>query len=142
MIEPKSRSKYTNKRKLVNGKGFVDAMSSIFNSIKSAAVPVIKSVGTFVKDNKDLLAKPILGAVGSLAATGISKGVPTLLSHIMNRKKIKVAEQLPAPILDEKSKDILQGILSREEPSSMIPATNIIGSSILRKKYGKGLKTF
>jgi hypothetical protein len=140
MIVPRSRSKYTNGRKAVTGRGFVDSLSSIFNSIKSAALPALKSVGSFVKENKDLIAKPILGAVGQLAATGISKGLPTLLSHIMNRKKKQEIEPAPAPILDDKSKEILQNILIRERPSEMIPATNIIGSG--RKKYGKGLKNY
>ena len=35
------------------------------------------------------LRKPIPGAVGQLAATRISKGVPALISCIINRKKIK-----------------------------------------------------
>src|SRR5271163_109021 len=135
MIVPKSRSKYTNKKKLVIGRGFVDTMSNIFNSIR----PTLKNVGSFIKENKDLIAKPILGAVGQLAATGISKGVPTLLSTIMNRKK---QQQLPATALTKKSEEILNAILSREAPNDIIPTTNIIGSGYKKRKSGSGLKTF
>jgi len=132
MIVPKSRSKYTNKRKLVMGLGFVDSMKSIFNSIK----PILQNVGSFIKENKDLIAKPVLGAVGQLAATGISKGVPTLISHIMNRRKPK-QELPPPPVLSEKSEEILQNIVKRD----IIPTTNIIGSGG-KKRNGSGLKTF
>ena len=133
MIIPKSRSKYTNGKKLVIGRGFVDSFSNIFNSIR----PALQNVGTYIKENKDLIAKPLLGAVGTLAATGI-KGAPYLLSHIMNRKKQQQLAPPPPPPLDIKSEELLQAILSRE-PSEMIPATNIIGSG---KKHGKGLKSF
>ena len=138
MIVPKSRSKYTNKKKLVIGRGFVDTMSSIFNSIR----PTLKNVGSFIKENKDLIAKPILGAVGQIAATGISKGIPTLLSTIMNRKKQQQQQQLPAPALTKKSEEILNAILSREAPNEIMPTTNIIGSGYKKSKFGSGLKTF
>jgi len=108
------------------GRGFVNTFSNIFNSIKSAAAPAL----SFIKQNKNLIAKPILGAVGSLAATGISKGIPTLLSTIMNRGQ-QQQKELPTPILDEKSKEILSNILPRETPIDNflrdIPTTNIIG---------------
>ena len=85
MIVSKSKSKYTNRRKLVMGKGFVDSLSSIFNSIKQA----LQNVGLLIKENKNLIAKPNLCAIGQLAATGISKGIPALILLIINRKKIK-----------------------------------------------------
>ena len=71
---------YSNKKKHVTGKGFVDSLSSIFNTIKSATAPVLKTVGNYVSENKDLIAKPILGALGSLAATGLATGIPTIIS--------------------------------------------------------------
>ena len=73
---------YSNKKKHVTGKGFVDSLSSIFNTIKSATAPVFKTVGNYVSENKNLIAKPILGALGSLAATGIPRnttGIPRIL---------------------------------------------------------------
>ena len=69
---------YSNKKKHVTGKGFVDSLSSIFNTIKSATAPVFKTVGNYVSENKDLIAKPILGALGSLAATGLATEIPTV----------------------------------------------------------------
>ena len=60
MIVPKSKSKYTNTSKLVMGRGFVDSLSNIFNSI----IPTLQNVGLFIGENKDLIAKPILVAVG------------------------------------------------------------------------------
>ena len=63
------------------GRGFVDSVSSIFISIKS----VLQNVGSFIRENKNLIAKPILGAIGQLVATEISKGLPALISHIINR---------------------------------------------------------
>ena len=33
---------YSNKKKHVTGKGFVDSLSSIFNTIKSATAPIFK----------------------------------------------------------------------------------------------------
>ena len=48
---------YSNKKKHVTGKGFLDSLSSIFNTIKSATAPVFKTVGNYVSENKDLIAK-------------------------------------------------------------------------------------
>ena len=45
---------YSNKKKHVTGKGFVDSLSNIFNTIKSATAPVFKTVGNYVSENKDL----------------------------------------------------------------------------------------
>ena len=43
---------YSNKKKHVTGKGFVDSLSSIFNTIKSATAPVFKTVGNYVSENR------------------------------------------------------------------------------------------
>ena len=48
---------YANKKKHVTGKGFVDSLSSMFHTIKSATAPLIKTVGNYVSQNKDLIAK-------------------------------------------------------------------------------------
>jgi hypothetical protein len=96
-------------------------LSSVFNFIKASAAPAIKSIGTYVSTNKDLIAKPLLGAVGSLAATGLTAGVPALISHIMNKNK-----KQQVPVDDPKYKEILESIVAT-------PVTNIIGSGI--KKF-------
>src|SRR5882757_4715701 len=158
MIVPQNRSRYTTDRTLIVGGGFVDTFSNIYNSIK----PTLNNFGSFIKQNKDLLIKPVRGAVGSLAATGISKGVPTVLSHIMNRRQQRLQEQVPPPKLDEKSNEILNAIISRErspiknidmesykDVELRIPTTNIIGDGLNKKKRsytrktcGSGLKIF
>ena len=129
---------YSNKKKHVTGKGFVDSLSSIFNTIKSATAPVFKTVGNYVSENKDLIAKPILGALGSLAATGLATGIPTIISHIANMNKEKhivnpVSQTMQQEIVSEnvepKYKEILQNIVNSKNNNSN-PLTNIIGSGI------------
>ena len=117
---------YSRKKKYITGRGFVDSLSNVFNSIKASAAPAIRSIGSYVSNNKDLIAKPLLGAVGTLAATGLTTGVPALLSQIMRRKQVTTE--------DPKYKEILQNFTSP-------PVTNIIGSG-LRKRRGSGIKKF
>ena len=131
---------YSNKKKHVTGTGFVDLLSSIFNTLKSATAPVFTTVGNYVSENKDLIAKPILGALGSLAATGLATGIPTIISHIANRNKKKhignhVSQTMQQEIVSEnvepKYKEILQNIVNSKNNNSYgNPLTNIIGSGI------------
>ena len=131
---------YCNKKKHVTGIGFVDSLSSIFNTIKSATAPVLKTVGNYVSENKDLIAKPILGALGSLAATGSATGIPPIISHIANRNKKKhignpvfqtMQQEIVSENVEPKYKEILQNILnSKNNNTYSNPLTNIIGSGI------------
>ena len=89
MLVNRNRYGFSSKKKHVTGTGFVDSLSSIFNSIKASAAPIFKSVGNYVADNKDLIAKPVLGAIGSLAATGLASGIPAIISHIAKRNRMK-----------------------------------------------------
>src|SRR5881628_3571410 len=145
MIVPRNRSRYTTDRKLILVRGFMDSFSNIFNSIKPALWNAGNNIGSIIKQNKDLLVKPIIGAVGDLAATGISKGIPAVLSHIINRRAqkqlLKPQEVTFAPqpdhIMDQKGIDILNSILKRESIpalSNEIPTTNIIGDGLSKKK--------
>ena len=110
MIIKRTRG-YGARRKYIQGKGFVDSLSSS-----------LRSIGSYVSQNKDLVAKPLLGAVGNLAATGLTEGTKALLNRIMSRRKTE------SPQLDSKSQAILQNIIGAE------PAVgNIIGSGI--KKF-------
>jgi len=129
MLIKKNAYGYSQKKKYITGRGFVDTLSSVFNSLKASAVPTFRSIGSYVSNNKDLIAKPLLGAVGSLAATGLTAGVPALISHIMNKNKKQVT------IDDPKYKEILQSILPMTTP-----VTNMIGSGV--KKRGAGVKRF
>jgi hypothetical protein len=77
----------------------------------------------------------LLGAVGTLAATGLTTGVPALLSHIANRNKNKLKSSKPDPIqelqLDAKSNEIIQSIIASPQ-YNQTPVNNIIGSGIKR----------
>jgi len=121
---------YSRKKRHITGRGFVDTMSSVFNSLKSTIAPITSYIST----NRDLIAKPVLGAIGSLAATGLTTGVPALISHIVNRNKSR-ATDLKMPD-DPKYREILQSMIS----SQPTPVTNIIGSGVRRR--GAGIKTF
>ena len=134
-----NKTKYgcSSRKKHVTGRGFVESLSNVFNSLKSSATPVFKSIGNYVLENRDLIAKPLLGAVGSLAATGLAAGVPALLTHIANRnRKTNNANTLMqqedvSENLEPKYKEILQNIInSKRNDSSSNPLTNIIGSGI------------
>ena len=139
MLVQKYAHGYSRKKKHITGRGFVDSLSNVFNSIKASVVPTIRSIGSYVSNNKDLITKPLLGAVGSLAATGLTSGVPALLSHIMKRKKQD----------DPKYKEILESLAppprlslrSPQEAASVAPVTNIIGSGV-RSRRGAGIKKF
>ena len=117
------------KRKYIQGKGFTDSLMSS-----------LQSVGSYVAQNKDLIAKPLLGAVGDLAAAGISQGVPALIKYINNKNRDSKIEDTTTsiknvlPTLDSKSIAILESLM-RDSASSnnTTPLTNIIGSGI--KKF-------
>jgi hypothetical protein len=126
MLVQKYSYGYSQKKKYITGRGFVDSLSNVFNSIKASVTPAMKSIGSYVSNNKDLIAKPLLGAVGSLAATGLTAGVPALLSHIMRRK-------------DPKYQEILHSLTPEHQSSARPPVTNIIGSGV---KRGSGIKKF
>lgn len=98
------------KNRHVTGRGFIDSMSN-----------ALRNIGSYVASNKDLIAKPLLGAVGSLGATALTAGIPALISQIKNRNKkhIDLSD-------DPKYKEILRGLMTPQ------PVTNIIGSGIKR----------
>ena len=105
---------YRANRKYVQGRGFVDSLTSS-----------LKSIGSYVSQNKDLIAKPLMGAVGNLAATALEEGIKAAVRHTINRKNTQNTT-LP---LDAKGDAILQNIID----GSDIPVANIIGSGI--KKF-------
>jgi len=121
MLVTKSTTGYTSLRQYVQGKGFVDSL---------------KSIGSYVARNKDLIAKPLLGAVGNLAATGLEEGGKALLTHIMKNKRNSQVNNVD-PQLDVKGKEILKSIIN-----SGIPVTNIIGSGACSGYIGSGIKKF
>jgi hypothetical protein len=135
MLINKTSYGYSKHKKHITGRGFVDTMSSVFNSVKSSLAPAFRNVSSYVGTNKDLIAKPLLGAIGSLAATGLTAGVPALINHIANRNKNRSLPKIPD---DPKYKEILQSLLTEAQPVS-----NIIGSGTkVRRHHGAGIKTF
>ena len=123
MLINKTTYGYSRNKKHISGRGFVDAMSSVF-----------RNIGSYVSTNKDLIAKPLLGAIGSLAATGLTAGVPALISHISKINKLQG---------DPKYKEILENIISPSQATTVTPVTNIIGSGVRKvRRHGSGIKTF
>ena len=114
MIIIKRKRGYGAKRKYVQGRGFNDSLTSS-----------LKGIGSYISQNRDLIAKPLLGAVGNLAATGLTEGTKALLNNIIRKN----AQKAPAsPQLDEKAVVVLQNIIE----GSNMPVTNILGSGIMK----------
>ena len=59
MLVKKKDHSFTTNKKYVRGKGFMDSAST-----------ALRNVGSYMYQNKDLWAKPMLGAAGELAAFG------------------------------------------------------------------------
>lgn len=79
---------YSVHRKHIYGNGFTDSLMSS-----------LRSIGSYVVQNKDLIAKPLLRATGDLAAFGLTEAGKATMSRIMNNNKPNVAH----PILNAKS---------------------------------------
>ena len=133
MLITKNYYGYSRKKKYLTGRGFIDSLSNVFNS-------ALRSIGSYISTNKDLIAKPLLGAVGSLAATGLTAGVPALIRHIARgRTESKVT------VDDPKYKELLQSLApSAVQSLQHTPVTNIIGSGVRKnvRRYESGIKTF
>src|SRR6266496_36488 len=123
----------TNKKYIV-GRGFVDSLSSIFNSIK----PALRGVGSYISTNKDQILKPLLGAVGTLGAKALTEGLPALINKIASKNKNKLLSAPPEVDLkileDPVYRKILQNMTVPIAPKG-IPVSNIMGSGI--KKFKK-----
>jgi len=120
MLIHKKQTGYSSKRKYVQGRGFVDSLSS-----------TLRNVGSYISQNKDLIAKPLLGAVGDLAAFGVTEAGKSVISHIINKKRKSNSVD---STLSPKANEILQKLMSNnsaELPQS-IPVENIMGSGIKR----------
>src|SRR5271169_3220968 len=118
---------YTSHKKHITGRGFVDSAASAFRNFTS-----------YIGTNKDLIAKPMLSAVGSLGALGLTAGVPALIKHITSkRNKIQQTPNIPD---DPKYKEILAS-LTAAQASQASPVTNLIGSGLGSGiKRGSGIK--
>ena len=73
---------------MIYGYGFVDTLSSI---------------GSYIAQNKDLIAKPMLSAAGEIGALALTKGSKALIKKLSAEKKKE---------LDPSSKQILDRLVS------------------------------
>src|SRR5271157_4259749 len=126
---------YTIHKKHVTGRGFIDTFHNLTSSVWS-----------YMVNNKDLVAKPLLSAVGSLGALGLTTGVPAIINHIMSKRNLTKAPQTPKIPDDPKYKEILDSLMTTQasavqaqqvqQPQTFTPVTNLIGSG----KHGRGIK--
>ena len=134
---------YSKQKKYVVGRGFVDSLTSIFNSVKASAMPALQRVGSYVANNKELILKPVVGALGDLAATGLTAGTHALVAHIANKNKNRQLKADPEIVKDPKYMEILQSILTSAPQE--IPVANTIGSGTQKRPKhcrGAGIKKF
>src|SRR5271170_4619535 len=112
MIITKSNRGYSSKRKYIQGKGVVDSL---------------RSIGSYITQNKDLIAKPMLGAVGNVGSFALTEGSKALITHLINKKqneKVSVNSS-NLPQLSPKENEILQSLINGQSNGN--PVTNIIG---------------
>src|SRR5580704_18025301 len=115
MLKKNEKRGYSSHRIYIQGRGFIDTVSHVFTSMK----PTLQNIGSYVSQNKDLIAKPLLGAAGDLAAFGLTQGGKALLTKMINKAKDKKS----VDNLDSKGLEILQSMLDSN-------VSNIIGSGI------------
>ena len=116
---------YSSNRKYVQGAGFTDT---------------IKSIGSYISQNKDLLAKPLLSAVGNLGALGIEKGIPELISYIKNKaqqnKSVKAIDTNSSGFKDNKltpeEMKFINNLLNNPQTQSSSSLNNIIGNGEIK----------
>ena len=72
MIVKKKNRMYTSKRTMVHGHGYVDTL---------------KGIGSYIAQNKDLIAKPMLVAVGEIGALALTEGGKALIRKLAQSKK-------------------------------------------------------
>src|SRR5580692_11188746 len=86
MIVKNQNHMHTNKRKYIQGSGF----------------------GSYILENKDLIAKPLLSAVGNIGAMAVTEGNKYLFNKLVNGSKKITPTAENTPHLDEKSKQIIE----------------------------------
>ena len=74
---------------------------------------MVKNVGAYLSANKDLMIKPVLGAVGSLGALGL-----TNLAHKISKRMKKKKHDEDEVVIDENGKALLQRILKSPQEGS------------------------
>ena len=85
MIIRKKNQMYTSKRNMIYGYGFVDTL---------------KDIGSYIFQNKDLIAKPILSSVGEIGALALTEGSKALIKKLSTDQKKKQLDANSQQILD------------------------------------------
>ena len=91
MIVRHKNSMYTSKRKMIYGSGFVD---------------ILKGIGSYVVQNRDLVAKPMLSAVGNVGALALNEVSKAVI------RKIARNANMPSNYLSNGSKEILNKLVT------------------------------
>jgi hypothetical protein len=92
MIVKEKSKMYTSKRTMIHGHGYVD---------------VLKGIGSYISQNKDLLAKPMLGAAGDLAAFATLEGGKAIIKKLMTKNNNKNISEESKEILERLQKPII-----------------------------------
>ena len=115
MIVRKKNRMYSSKRKFVHGLGFVDSLTS-----------TLKGIGSYIYQNKDLIAKPMLGAVGQVGALALTEGVKAGLKKALQNSESNKQIIKSNKLLDPKTLEILEANIN----SNNIPVSNILGGGM------------
>ena len=100
MLRKKTKRGYSSHRRYIQGRGFADRLSNTFTSMK----PTLQNIGSYLSQNKDFIAKPLLEATGDLAAFGLTRGGKALLIKMIN----KIQDKKSVQNLYSKGLEILQ----------------------------------
>lgn len=124
MLVKKFQKGYSTQRIYVYGAGFKDNL---------------KSIGSFLVQNKDIIAKPLLGAAAEVGAKVLSEGGKALINHIITKRS--------KPQIDPKSQQILDSIINKTnlESTQLDPKGQEILQSIIPSVgniFGSGVKRF
>ena len=85
MIVKKKNKMYTSKRAMVHGNGYIDTL---------------RGIGSYIAQNKDFIAKPMLSAVGELGAFGFTEGGKALIRKWTEEKCKKQLNSEAQQIID------------------------------------------
>ena len=83
IVNQKSKA-YSSKRTIIHGRGFVDTL---------------KGIGSYVYQNKDLIAKPMLGAAGDIGALAMVEATKALIRKAAAKRRDPESEQILESLL-------------------------------------------
>ena len=102
MLVKRKNHIYTSKRKMIHGRGYVQ--------------DTLKSFGSYIAQNKDLLAKPLLGAAGELGAFALTEGGKALIRKLAAASAEKNNSSSSGEVYDNKmspeSRKIISSIIT------------------------------